>query len=64
MLISWEWLSDYVKLDQPIEKVVDRWALSGLNHESTHEVILHQNLKKFIFLIMNYKEKNIEDGKK
>lgn len=38
MLISWEWLSDYVKLVQPIEKVVDRWALSGLNHESTHEV--------------------------
>ncbi len=26
--------------------------------------ILHQNLKKFIFLIMSYKEKNIEDGKK
>jgi phenylalanyl-tRNA synthetase beta chain len=38
MLISWEWLSDYIKLDEPIEKVVDRWALSGLNHESTHEV--------------------------
>jgi len=38
MLISWEWLSDYIKLDEPIDKVVDRWALSGLNHESTHEV--------------------------
>ena len=38
MLISWEWLSDYIKLDESIDKVVDRWALSGLNHESTHEV--------------------------
>ena len=38
MLISWEWLSDYVKLDQPIDQVDDRWALSGLNHESTQWV--------------------------
>jgi phenylalanyl-tRNA synthetase beta chain len=38
MLISWEWLADYVKLDAPIEQVVERWALSGLNHESTQWV--------------------------
>lgn len=38
MLISWEWLSDYVKLTHPMEQVVDRWAMSGLNHESTEWV--------------------------
>ncbi len=38
MLVSWEWLSDYVKLDAPLEQVVDKWALSGLNHESTEWV--------------------------
>ena len=38
MLISWEWLADYVKLDASIEQVVERWALSGLNHESTQWV--------------------------
>lgn len=38
MLISWDWLSDYVKLDKPIDEVVTRWAMSGLNHESTEMV--------------------------
>jgi phenylalanyl-tRNA synthetase beta chain len=38
MLISWDWLSDYVKLDKPIDEVVTRWAMSGLNHESTQMV--------------------------
>ncbi|MFM8573480.1 MAG: hypothetical protein ACKOAU_17930, partial [Pirellula sp.] len=38
MLISWEWLSDYVKLDGSMDQVVDRWAMSGLNHESTEWV--------------------------
>ena len=38
MLVSWEWLSDYVKLDAALEQVVDQWALSGLNHESTQWV--------------------------
>jgi len=38
MLVSWEWLSDYVKLEAPLEQVVDKWALSGLNHESTEWV--------------------------
>ncbi len=38
MLVSWEWLSDYVKLDAALEHVVDQWALSGLNHESTQWV--------------------------
>ncbi|MBM3965400.1 MAG: phenylalanine--tRNA ligase subunit beta [Planctomycetes bacterium] len=35
MLISWEWLSDYVKIDRPLDEVVSRWAMSGLNHEGT-----------------------------
>lgn len=38
MLISWEWLSDYVKIDRPMDEVVNRWAMSGLNHESTQWV--------------------------
>lgn len=38
MLISWEWLSDYVKLSEPMDQVVNRWAMSGLNHESTEWV--------------------------
>ena len=38
MLISWDWLSDYVKIDRPLEEVVSRWAMSGLNHEGTEIV--------------------------
>lgn len=38
MLISWDWLSDYVKLSAPLEDVVTRWAMSGLNHEGTEWV--------------------------
>ena len=38
MLISWDWLSDYVKIDCPLEEVVSRWAMSGLNHEGTEIV--------------------------
>jgi phenylalanyl-tRNA synthetase beta chain len=35
MLVSWDWLSQYVLLDMPHEELADRLALSGLNHEST-----------------------------
>ena len=35
MLISWDWLSDYVQLDRPMDEVIDKWSMSGLNHEST-----------------------------
>ncbi len=38
MLVSWDWLSDYVKIDHPLEEVVTRWAMSGLNHEGTEIV--------------------------
>jgi len=35
MLVSWEWLSDYVDIDVSHEDMAARWALTGLNHEST-----------------------------
>lgn len=35
MLVSWEWLSDYVDIDVSHEDMATRWALTGLNHEST-----------------------------
>lgn len=38
MLVSWEWLSDYVQLTVDHEEMATRWALSGLNHESTEMV--------------------------
>jgi phenylalanyl-tRNA synthetase beta chain len=38
MIVSWNWLTDYLKLDLPVEVVTDRLALTGLNHESTEEV--------------------------
>jgi phenylalanyl-tRNA synthetase beta chain len=38
MLVSWEWLSDYVRIDIGHEEMATRWALTGLNHESTEIV--------------------------
>jgi len=35
MLVSWEWLSDYVDIQIGHEEMATRWALTGLNHEST-----------------------------
>ncbi len=35
MLVSWEWLSDYVEIGISHEDMATRWALTGLNHEST-----------------------------
>lgn len=35
MLVSWKWLSRYVDLSMPREELESRFALSGLNHEST-----------------------------
>lgn len=35
MLVCWEWLGEYVRLDvQPVD-MANRFAMSGLNHEST-----------------------------
>src|SRR5438067_8309177 len=38
MIVSWNWLSDYLRLDMPVEVLTERLALAGLNHESTAEV--------------------------
>jgi phenylalanyl-tRNA synthetase beta chain len=38
MLISWNWLAQYVRLDMAVEALTQRLALTGLNHESTDEV--------------------------
>jgi phenylalanyl-tRNA synthetase beta chain len=38
MLVSWEWLSEYVNLTASHEEMANRWALTGLNHESTEMV--------------------------
>ena len=38
MIVSWNWLTDYVRLDMPVEVLTERLALTGLNHESTADV--------------------------
>src|SRR3954469_24880406 len=38
MIVSWNWLAQYVRLDMPVDILTERLALTGLNHESTSEV--------------------------
>lgn len=38
MIISWDWLADYVHAEAPLEEVVERLVMSGLNHEATWRV--------------------------
>src|SRR5437763_1072397 len=38
MIVSWNWLTQYVRLDMPVEVLAERLALAGLNHEGTGEV--------------------------
>jgi phenylalanyl-tRNA synthetase beta chain len=38
MIVSWNWLAQYVRLDMPVEALTERLALTGLNHESTSDV--------------------------
>jgi phenylalanyl-tRNA synthetase beta chain len=38
MIVSWNWLTDYLTLDMPVEALAERLALSGLNLESISEV--------------------------
>ena len=38
MIISTNWLSDYVQVQAPTELLVERLLMSGLNHESTRTV--------------------------
>ncbi len=38
MLVCWEWLEQYVKLNVTPDDLANRFAMSGLNHESTATV--------------------------
>ena len=38
MIISWNWLKQYLPLDMPVEELERRLMMAGLNHESTEEV--------------------------
>jgi phenylalanyl-tRNA synthetase beta chain len=38
MIVSWNWLTQYVQLAMPVDVLTERLALAGLNHESTSEV--------------------------
>ncbi|MGL4462483.1 MAG: phenylalanine--tRNA ligase subunit beta, partial [Planctomycetia bacterium] len=38
MIVSWNQLQDYVRLDAPVADVEHRLMMAGLNHESTEEV--------------------------
>ncbi len=38
MIVSWDWLKEYVTLDMTPEEVCHRLAMAGLNHESTSPV--------------------------
>ena len=38
MLVSWNWLKEYVTLDMSPEELEQRVMMAGLNHEETHEV--------------------------
>ncbi len=38
MIVSWKWLAQYLTLDLPVEEVVRRLMMAGLNHESTAAV--------------------------
>lgn len=35
MIVSWNWLKDYVQLDMPPDQLVERLSMAGLNHESS-----------------------------
>ncbi len=38
MIVSWNWLKDYVEIDADLEKVTSRLTMSGLNLESVEHV--------------------------
>jgi phenylalanyl-tRNA synthetase beta chain len=38
MIISWNWLKEYVVLDMPVAELQRRLMMAGLNHESTEDV--------------------------
>ncbi len=38
MIVSWNWLKQYVPLDMPLAELEQRLMMSGLNHEGTEEI--------------------------
>ncbi|MBI3839155.1 MAG: phenylalanine--tRNA ligase subunit beta [Planctomycetia bacterium] len=38
MLVSWNWLSQYVTLDMTPAELAERLMMAGLNHEETHQI--------------------------
>ena len=38
MLVSWDWLKEYVELDMSHDELADKLTMSGLNHEGTMAV--------------------------
>jgi phenylalanyl-tRNA synthetase beta chain len=38
MIVSWNWLTDYLRLDMPVDVLTDRLTLTGLNLESISDV--------------------------
>ena len=38
MIVSWNWLTDYLRLTMPVDVLTERLALAGLNHESTSDI--------------------------
>jgi phenylalanyl-tRNA synthetase beta chain len=38
MLVSWDWLNQYVKLDMTPAELAERLMMAGLNHEETHRI--------------------------
>lgn len=38
MIVSWDWLSEYVRLDMPLDELTERLTMSGLNLEGTESI--------------------------
>ena len=38
MIVSWNWLREYLRLEMSVDQLTEKLALSGLNHESTDDV--------------------------
>src|SRR5437773_1148809 len=38
MLVSWDWLKEYVTLDMTPAELAERLMMAGLNHEESHQI--------------------------
>jgi len=38
MIVSWNWLREYLRLEMSVDQLAEKLALSGLNHESTEDI--------------------------